>query len=167
MTAQVFSPVSPRDVGTIVTFFVQGSPVPQPRPRAVKGFTGHAKIIEAEGKHKIHSWKDALRGDAMKAMAGRLPVEVVALRLELAFLFRRPKGLTIPKWADRFLLVPTGRDLDNLAKAVQDALNEIVWADDRQVTTLIARKQYVMPHQAPGVRVGVFIDAPEPVPFWP
>lgn len=152
---------------TICVFFVQGAPVPQPRPRAVKGFTGHAKIIEAEGKHKIHGWKDSLRADAMSAMAGRLPVTDAPLRLELTFKFRRPKALLKKKWADTFLLTPSGRDLDNLAKAVQDALNEIVWGDDRQVTTLIARKQYVSPLEAPGVRVGVFLDAPEPIPFFP
>ena len=40
-----------------------------------------------------------------------------------------------------------------------------VWDDDRQVTTLLARKQYVLPHEAPGVRIGVFIDTAEPLPL--
>lgn len=165
--AAVFSP-TPRSEGPtrVASFFVQGKAVAQPRPQAVKN-RGFAKVIEAPDSHKIHDWKHALRFEAKAAMGGRLPVEGVSLRVELLFLFDRPAALTKPKWLDKFVLVTNGKDVDNLAKSVMDSFNALIWKDDRIVSTLLVRKQYVMPGQAPGVHVGVFIDAPEPIPFWP
>lgn len=37
---------------------------------------------------------------------------------------------------------PTKSDIDNYCKIVQDALNGIIWEDDRLVTDLIATKRY-------------------------
>ena len=37
---------------------------------------------------------------------------------------------------------PTGKDLDNLCKAILDGLNGISYLDDRQVVILNARKEY-------------------------
>lgn len=158
-TAFVTVPAGP-DTSTIVSFFVQGLAIPQPRPKATT-VNGFARVYEAGHKHKIHDWKASLRADAIRAMAGRKPVPHLALRLELVFRMPRPKSLTIPKWAARALLVPSGKDIDNLSKSVMDVFNRIVWDDDRQVTTLFARKEYVLPHQLPGVRIGVFIDSAE------
>ncbi len=47
------------------------------------------------------------------------------------------KGLPDPK--DRAWR-PYGGDLDNYAKAVLDAANELIWHDDRQITSLLVRK---------------------------
>lgn len=59
------------------------------------------------------------------------------LTLEIRFFFTRPKSC--PK--DRF--VPSVKpDLDNLVKAVKDALNQVVWKDDALIVSLTASKAY-------------------------
>jgi Holliday junction resolvase RusA-like endonuclease len=47
----------------------------------------------------------------------------------------------------------TGQDVDNFAKAVMDAMNEIVYRDDRQITSLTVTKSY---GREPHVRVAVY-----------
>jgi Holliday junction resolvase RusA-like endonuclease len=39
-------------------------------------------------------------------------------------------------------LIPGKPDLDNVAKAVLDALNGVIYADDKQVIKLVAEKRY-------------------------
>jgi Holliday junction resolvase RusA-like endonuclease len=45
------------------------------------------------------------------------------------------------------------QDLDNLSKAILDALNGVVWEDDKQVIDLHLRKVY--DRDKPGITVGV------------
>lgn len=41
------------------------------------------------------------------------------------------------------MIHPTGKpDLDNCAKIIADALNEIVWRDDAQIVVMVASKHY-------------------------
>ena len=41
-------------------------------------------------------------------------------------------------------------DLDNLVKAVKDALNGVAYADDSQIVAVVASKQYVSIVDHPG-----------------
>ena len=54
-------------------------------------------------------------------------------------------------------IVPTviKPDLDNVVKAVLDALNGVAWLDDRQVVTIEAKKTYA---QQPGMHVMIFTE---------
>lgn len=165
-TVHVTVPRTDKPDTTVCVFYVHGDPVAQPRGKAVR-MGNFVRVVSNPSKHPITSWKEALRSEGSRAMEGRELVEDVALRLELTFLMARPAALTKPKWRERFLLVSNGKDCDNLAKAVQDALNKVIWGDDRIISTLLVRKQYTMPGERPGVRIGVFLDAPEPIPFWP
>ena len=54
------------------------------------------------------------------------------LKLTVRFYFRGDKSKPHTK-------VP---DLDNLLKALMDAINGVAWADDKQVTDIIASKHY-------------------------
>lgn len=47
----------------------------------------------------------------------------------------------------------TGQDVDNLAKSCLDGMNEIVYGDDRQITTLTVSKSY---GREPHVRISVY-----------
>lgn len=158
-------PVSIPDL-TICRFFVRGNPRPQPRPKATR-VGAFVRIVSIRQQDKAFSWREAVRAEGQRAMADKQRVDSVAIRLELVFLMERPAALSKPKWADRFVLVNSGKDCDNLAKLVQDALNGVVWKDDRLISTLIVRKQYLMPHESPGVRVTATVDVPEQMPFWP
>jgi Holliday junction resolvase RusA-like endonuclease len=124
-----------------LSFFVKGSPISSPRPRA--GRYGVYHDPKADG------WKGCIHFTfTMKKrlvigfpMAG--PVE-----LNLQFLFDRPKKDAVRFWRD------AKPDLDNLEKAVMDALTEAgAWRDDAQVVRLQSIKRYALPHEEAGVHV--------------
>lgn len=147
---------------TIVSFFCQGEPVAQPRVRVVR--VGKCvRMGGANKSHAIHRWKDYLRHDAQKAMLG-LTLAEGPIALELTFLMPRPTSM--PRKSAGLLIPHTKRpDLDNLEKAVKDALNTIVWRDDSQVSNVAKRKRYVRGAEAPGVHVRVMVDAYPDLPF--
>ena len=61
------------------------------------------------------------------------------LSIEMEFRFVRPKSHSKMK---RKPAHPMRKDLDNLIKFVLDALNKKLFADDRQVVSITARKVY-------------------------
>lgn len=64
----------------------------------------------------------------------------VPVCIDIDFVFRRPKPLQTRKYPEGFLWRPKGDDVDNLEKAVYDALNGILWHDDRQIVEGRTRK---------------------------
>jgi len=67
------------------------------------------------------------------------------------FYFPRPRK---PKW--RFPCTPTDGDLDNLIKATADALNGLLWKDDRFIVADGGSfKTYCLPGQEPGALIRV------------
>lgn len=58
------------------------------------------------------------------------------ISLDLQFHIKQPKS--------RKEIIPMGvkPDLDNLIKFVLDALNDVLWIDDKIITTIHAHKQY-------------------------
>jgi Holliday junction resolvase RusA-like endonuclease len=124
----------------LITIRVNGVPKSQPRPRAfVRG--NRAAVYDpgtAEG------WKSEI-AVACKEMEGALIDRPLAVAL--TFFMPRPKshfrtnGMVKPTapqyWCD------SKPDVDNLAKAVLDAMTAIrVWIDDDQVAELLVRKYY-------------------------
>jgi Holliday junction resolvase RusA-like endonuclease len=93
--------------------------------------------------HPVVQWRYVIAVEATKAMAGRPPIpRGVPVVLEIRFLLPRPAwaNRTVgrgkskrPKWGTGELYAPGKPDLDNLEKAVKDALTGIVWANDSQV----------------------------------
>lgn len=128
----------------MISFFVHGQPIAQPRQRHTR--TGHNYIPK---DHPIHAWKDAIRSSFPTGAAK----SEGAVQLRLSFYFKRPKSMKHDK-------PHIGKpDLDNLQKAVKDALNGIAWIDDSQVNDVAATKQYA-PTQ-PGVVVTIFDETKE------
>lgn len=63
--------------------------------------------------------------------------------LRIAVVFRRQKPKKPKKGGELF---PISRpDLSNYIKAIEDALNTIVWEDDAQIFEIFARKEYGTP----------------------
>jgi Holliday junction resolvase RusA-like endonuclease len=130
-------------------FRVTGMPKGQPRPRAFSR-GGRAAVYDpgtAEG------WK----GDVARACATLEGAGIhQPLSVTLTFYMPRPKSHyrsngDLKNNVPRFM--NTSRpDVDNLAKAVLDALTNIrVWLDDDQVCELIVRKYWEQPNEsAPG-----------------
>lgn len=124
---------------TLITIRVPGCPVAQPRTKAtVRG--GHAAVYTPSTigtgpdrkPHPIVAFKATLRLAAERAYQGA-PLSG-PLMLSALFVFPRPaskvwKKRPMPR--EDHISAP---DMDNLVKAVKDALKGIVWRDDCQVS---------------------------------
>ena len=130
-----------------MTIRVYGLPVPQGRPRAFlpKGAT-RPSVFDPAGSR---DWKRTVQAQALNLCPRPVPLEG-PVRLGLVFFLPRPKS------APRRVTLPCKRpDVDNLAKAVKDALRAIAWGDDCQVVELRARKVFASQAEPPGVLIDV------------
>ena len=121
-------------------FTVPGIPVAQPRQRHASRVV-NGKVMPRNyipDSHGVHAYKAAVQRAAADAMAGASPIEG-PVGLALWFFLPRPKSRTRRR-GNVTELCATGKDIDNLAKAVMDVCNGILWHDDRQVALLIAKK---------------------------
>lgn len=130
-----------------VCFFVAGEPQAQPRHRARALPGGKASLYLPED-HPVHAWKEAVVR-ALPAGAGVFR-RGLPLRLELTVLLARPRRLIYRRRAMPRLPAPVKPDADNLVKAVKDALNRRLYADDAQVVEMLVRKFYCGGVEAPG-----------------
>lgn len=138
-------------------FFVSGTPIPQPRPRAcVRG--KHAAMYDpgtADG------WRAQVKIASLNAMrfAASKQIATGPIVMTCRFVFARPKShLTARgelKSSSPAMPEPEA-DLDNLEKAVMDAITPSkkgmagVWRDDCQVCLKVSSKEYGL---TPGVHV--------------
>lgn len=111
----------------MIEFFVPGKPVPKGRPRVTR--SGHT-FTPARTK----TWEQLVGWSARLAMRGQKPL-TGRLNATLTFYGARANA-----------------DLDNLVKAVLDALNGVVYLDDKQVEVVEARR---FATNSRGVRVTV------------
>jgi Holliday junction resolvase RusA-like endonuclease len=131
----------------MIDLFIPGLPVPQPRAKATRRGS-HAAIYTPTN---ADAWKAQIAHEVSAVVEAPM---VGALRVHLRFRFPRPKshfgarGLksTAPTYHT------TRPDVDNLAKAILDALRGIAWTDDGQVAILSVAKTY---HETPGVEIEV------------
>ena len=129
----------------IIEFYIYGVPIPEGRARFTK--TGRAYTPEKTRVFKNHVQLAALSATIEAAMLGPLSG---ALRMTLDFTQPNPPSWTKRKQdqASAQLLRPTGKpDCDNLAKAVMDGCNGVMYFDDAQIVALSVRKRYgLVPH---------------------
>ncbi len=120
-------------------FFVPGEAKPKARPRFAKA-TGHAytpkRTQDEEAVIRATAMRWMQRNGMSQPWDGPLTAEVTAL-------IDKPKDW----WEGK---EPGRGDVDNYAKLVTDALNKVVFKDDRQIVELVARKGY---SDTPGIRV--------------
>lgn len=141
-----------------ISFFVEGNPKAQPRPRAtVRG--KHASIYDC-GTANEWKYKVAMK---LRETVKKLDIEptdkpvVLYIDLQIA----RPKSHYYQSEKRKGDLKPNAPrwhtskpDVDNFAKAIMDAINDshLVWKDDSQVCFLQITKEY-----APANMVGANI----------
>jgi Holliday junction resolvase RusA-like endonuclease len=128
---------------TKLAFRVDGEPVAQPRHRiASRGRFATAYIPKS---HAVHAWKYAIEEAAREEAerVGWVPVKNESLAISMWFQFARPKSNKTEWHTQR-------PDLDNLAKAVLDALHGIAFFDDSAVVSVLLRKGWGEP--------GVFVE---------
>lgn len=122
--------------GDGITIILTGTPVAKGRPRIARG--------RAYTPEKTARWEAAAKASA-RAQWGPEPPLDGALRVELTAVLPVPASWSKRRKAEALDLriLPQGRpDLDNYIKATFDALNEVAWRDDAQVTACAARKIY-------------------------
>lgn len=124
----------------MISFTIEGEPVPKGRPRArIIGRPPHQQV-------QIYTPPETAAAEqafALQAKKYRPRVPIWGpLVVELVFVVSPPQK--IPD--DRSRVWPHVKpDVDNYAKLVMDALNEMMWHDDGQVCSVVARKVYGHP----------------------
>jgi Holliday junction resolvase RusA-like endonuclease len=120
-----------------ITFSLPGNPVPQPRPRiTVRGKHGHAYVPP---DHPIHAYRQAV---AVAARAAGASVHEDPVSVVMDFVFSRPKSHMRKSGLAADAPRLPRPDIDNLEKAVLDALNGVAWKDDTQVARVVKEKTY-------------------------
>jgi len=119
-----------------VTFTVPGEPVPQPRPRvSTRGGFARAYVPST---HPVHAYRAAIAEEAAKAGLEQTgePVEVI-----VDAVFARPKSHMTRKGVKPTAPQLPRPDVDNVAKAILDALQDVM-GDDTNVRRLVVEKSY-------------------------
>jgi Holliday junction resolvase RusA-like endonuclease len=119
-----------------ITFSVPGDPVPQPRPKvSTRGGFARAYV---PAKHAIHAYRHLVQVAAidagLKKTAGTVDVVIDAV-------FGRPKSHLTKAGVRKNAPALPRPDVDNVAKAVLDAIGPIL-GDDTQVRRLVVEKSY-------------------------
>lgn len=120
----------------MITFTVPGDPVPQPRPR-VSTQGGFARAY-VPASHPVHAYRQAVALAAKLAGLGPItePIQVCVVSV-----FQRPKSHVTGRGVVKATAPRLPRpDVDNLAKAVLDALGDFF--DDTLVESLQVSKSY-------------------------
>ena len=121
-----------------IEFVVPGNPIAQPRQRHAR--RGNFITNYTPAKHPVNSYKKDLQDAARLAYDGE-PVSC-GIFLQLTLIFPRQKSKvwkTKPMPRYPHLIKP---DVDNVVKAVKDALSGIIYVDDCQVDFLYVSKFY-------------------------
>lgn len=137
-----------------IEFVVAGHPKGQPRPKAfVRG-----KRAAVYDPGTAEGWKGQI-ALAAKPFLPSMPLQG-PLELSIEFSFLRPKSHYGTSKGTPYLkdCAPTWHtskpDLDNLAKAVMDALTQLgLWLDDQQVSKLVLLKRYC--DKTPGALINI------------
>jgi Holliday junction resolvase RusA-like endonuclease len=134
-------------------YTVYGEPVGKGRPR----FAKRGAFVSTYTPQKTKTYEDEIRMMAKAAMGSSEPLETpvtvaIYIRVGLPASYSKQKR----KDALEGTLKPTKKpDIDNIAKCFLDAMNDIVYFDDKQVVNLHITKVYA---ETPAVEVMVKED---------
>lgn len=139
-----------------ITITLLGEPKGKGRGRVGKLHNGRPVVFTPEA---TRSYEASLRHAAAAAMVGRAPLSG-AVEVHVEAHFPVPASWSQKKRAAalRGEIRPTKKpDLDNILKSAGDALNQVVWGDDAQITSAAIGKVY-------GLQPKLVIVAWEPSP---
>lgn len=144
-----------------ITFFVPGKSMPAGSKSAFR-FGNKISVTDSSGQ-KGKSWRETIQAIASQAYDG--PILMGALRVTFMFIVKRPqshfkrsKGKTSEIVRDGVAKWPVVKpDVLKLARAVEDALTDVIWNDDSQIVSELIYKFYVRPEddERPGVLIQV------------
>lgn len=122
-----------------IYFVVPGDPQGKGRPKASSrgGFVRmYTPALTRQYEDKIARLGEIARGE-FPVLATPISLRVVAHHPIPASWSKKKQQLALA--GD---VIPGKPDLDNVAKAVLDALNGVIYLDDKQVVRLVAEKRY-------------------------
>jgi len=126
-------------VSAAIYFVVPGDPQGKGRPKASSrgGFVRmYTPAATRQYEEKI-AWAATLARGTWPVMCTPMSLRVVAHHpIPVSWSKRKQQQALAGE------LVPGKPDLDNVAKAVLDALNGVIYLDDKQVIKLVAEKKY-------------------------
>ena len=123
-----------------VYFVVYGNPVGKGRPRA----TSRGGFVRMYTDAKTLGFESAVADEARIAMREWQPFDT-PMQLQLSTYYPIPKSWSKKKRQmamDGEIHPQVKPDLDNVMKAVLDAMNGVVYVDDSQVINMVATKRY-------------------------
>lgn len=137
-----------------IIFRVDSVPVAQPRQRH--------RIVASQGRTYSQNYTPSkhpatqFKSDVRLAAASKTtrPLEG-GLLLDVLFVMPRPKGMI---WKKRLMPREAHQkkpDIDNLLKCVMDALKDLCWRDDSQVSAVTACKVIASGDEMPHVVVSI------------
>lgn len=138
----------------MIEFIVPAIPIAQPRQRT--------RVIQSNGKAfasnytpktaPVNTFKATVRMAAAKVFADRSPI-LGPIAIEVLFVMPRPKNQF---WKSKPMprsLHTKKPDVDNIFKAVSDALTGLLWLDDSQICDCKLRKMVAAGDEQPHVAI--------------
>lgn len=123
-----------------VTFTIPGAPVGKGRPK----FARRGNFVTTYTPEKTASYENLVKVKAEEAMNGR-PMFDGPVAVSLMLYVTTPASWSQKKQRQALdgMIYPTSKpDVDNVIKGIFDAMNAIVWADDKQVCDIHVIKRY-------------------------
>lgn len=124
----------------MITFTVPGTPVAKGRPR----FARRGAFVSAYTDSKTASYENLVKVKAEEAMQGKTLFDG-AVWVGIALYITPPASWSQKKQRQALdgEIFPTSKpDVDNVVKGIFDAMNDIVWGDDKQVCDVHIMKRY-------------------------
>lgn len=138
---------------TTFEFIVFGDPQPKGSMRAFVPKGWNRPVVTSTNRN-LKAWEALVRSRANDARQGAEPI-AGPVKLEIDFLFQRPKRLLTKRTAAVFQPHVSAPDLTKLARGLEDALSGVLFLDDKQVCALVATKAYAPPGAGSFCRVRV------------
>ena len=127
-----------------ITFTIPGEPVPQPRPRvSTRGGFARAYVPKT---HAVHAYRDAIVKACREALGSSGSQDWLGepghpLSIVIDAVFERPRSHMRKSGVKPDAPKLPRPDVDNIAKACMDALQDII-GDDTCVARLVVEKSY-------------------------
>ena len=124
----------------VVKFTVEGVPVGKGRPK----FARRGNFVQAYTPTKTKAYEQQVADAARVAMGSKLrTMEPVQVNLDMYLPIPASWSKLKRQLAQKGVVYPTVKpDIDNVAKAVFDAMNGIVFQDDKQIVNQLVTKHY-------------------------
>ena len=136
----------------LAVFHVAGAAISKGRPR----FARRGAHVIAYTPEKTKTYEAQIKSAALEAMAGG-QITTGAVHVDIVIHVEPPASWSKKRRAEALdgAIHPMGKpDIDNVTKGILDAMNGIVYADDKQVIQMTVVKRYFEPAGVV-VRVGI------------